>query len=98
MSDGERRVEFATRVEPAADETTGSMVIEVRDSGPGLPPLAVDRAFRRGFSTKEEGSAGRRGIGLALVSQSVERLGGTLTVDGPPGAVFTVRLPLQGRR
>jgi sensor histidine kinase regulating citrate/malate metabolism len=94
--DGDRRVGFAARVDAMADG--GGVVIEVSDSGPGLPPLAVDRAFRRGFSTKEEGSAGRRGIGLALVAQSVERLGGTLSVDGPPGARFTVRLPLGGPR
>jgi two-component system CitB family sensor kinase len=74
------------------------LVVEVRDSGPGLPPDIVDQVFRRGFSTKEEGEAGRRGIGLALVAQSVERLGGTLAVDGPPGAVFTVRLPVAGAR
>ena len=93
---GDRRVGFAARVEETSDG--GSVVIEVSDSGPGLPPLAVERAFRRGFSTKEEGRAGRRGIGLALVAQSVERLGGALSVDGPPGAVFTVRLPLGGPR
>lgn len=96
-AEGERRVGFAAHVEKDADGV-GSIVIEVSDSGPGLPPLAVDRVFRRGFSTKQEGSAGRRGIGLALVAQSVERLGGTLSVDGPPGAVFTVRLPLGSPR
>ena len=39
--------------------------------------------------------AGRRGIGLALVAQTVDRLGGTLSVSGPPGARFTVRLPAR---
>jgi sensor histidine kinase regulating citrate/malate metabolism len=70
-------------------------VLEVSDDGPGLPPGGVADAFRRGWSTKEQGSAGRRGIGLALVAQTVERLGGTLEVDGPPGATFTVRLPVR---
>jgi sensor histidine kinase regulating citrate/malate metabolism len=73
------------------------VVLVVEDSGPGLPPGAVDEAFRRGFTTKEEGSAGRRGIGLALVAQSVARLGGELEVSGPPGARFTVRLPWRER-
>ncbi|MGZ6804310.1 MAG: sensor histidine kinase, partial [Nocardioidaceae bacterium] len=85
---GERRVCLDSRVEG------GALVLSVADSGPGLPPDAVEAAFRRGFSTKEEGSAGRRGIGLALVAQSVKRLGGTLEVSDPPGARFTVRLPL----
>ena len=83
----ERHVRFDSRVEQAY------AVLEVSDDGPGLPPGAVEDAFRRGWSTKEQGSAGRRGIGLALVGQTVDRLGGTLEVSGPPGATFTVRLP-----
>jgi len=86
----ERHVRFDSRVEDAY------AVLEVSDDGPGLPPGAVDDAFRRGWSTKEQGSAGRRGIGLALVGQTVDRLGGTLEVSGPPGATFTVRLPAGG--
>ncbi|KRF25443.1 histidine kinase [Phycicoccus sp. Soil803] len=88
---GERRVEVSSRVEG------DHVVLSVVDSGPGLPPDAVDQAFRRGFSTKEQGSAGRRGIGLALVAQSVARLGGEMEVSGPPGARFTVRLPVESR-
>ncbi|MFM6849640.1 MAG: ATP-binding protein [Terrabacter sp.] len=84
----ERHVAFDSWVEDAY------AVLEVSDDGPGLPPAGVADAFRRGWSTKDQGSAGRRGIGLALVSQTVERLGGTLEVQGPPGATFTVRLPL----
>jgi two-component system CitB family sensor kinase len=88
---GERRVEVSSRIED------GHVVLSVADSGPGLPPDAVDEAFRRGFSTKAQGSAGRRGIGLALVAQSVARLDGLLEVSGPPGARFTVRLPLEAK-
>lgn len=88
---GERRVEVSSRVDG------DHVVLSVVDSGPGLPPDAVDQAFRRGFSTKEQGSAGRRGIGLALVAQSVARLGGQMEVSGPPGARFTVRLPVESR-
>jgi sensor histidine kinase regulating citrate/malate metabolism len=88
---GDRRVEVSARVEG------DHVILSVADSGPGLPPDAVDQAFRRGFSTKEQGSAGRRGIGLALVAQSVARLGGEMEVAGPPGARFTVRLPLEVR-
>ncbi|WP_141846768.1 sensor histidine kinase [Humibacillus xanthopallidus] len=102
-----RRVSFDAHVEERP--TTGQVpdgpaaagpspqryaVLDVSDTGPGLPPGAVEDAFRRGWSTKEAGGAGRRGIGLALVAQTVERLGGQLSVSGPPGARFTVRLPV----
>ena len=72
------------------------VVLTVADTGPGLPPESVAKAFERGVSSKDEGQEGRRGIGLALVAQSVSRLGGSLSVDGGPGAVFTVRLPVAG--
>ena len=90
-SAGERWVEIAARLDG------GCVVLSVADSGPGLPPDAVDAAFRRGYSTKADGGAGRRGIGLALVAQSVSRLGGSMEVSGPPGARFTVRLPVEER-
>jgi sensor histidine kinase regulating citrate/malate metabolism len=102
-----RRVAFDARVEEgttagsAAEDSTGAgstpqryAVLDVSDTGPGLPPGAVEDAFRRGWSTKDQGGAGRRGIGLALVAQTVDRLGGRLSVSGPPGARFTVRLPV----
>ena len=90
-------VEPPRRVTVDARLEGDTAVLEVGDNGPGLPPGAVEQAFRRGFSTKQEGSSGRRGIGLALVSQSVARLGGELEVTGPPGATFTVRLPRGAR-
>ncbi len=89
-----RRVGVDARVETDAADGRTYAALTVSDSGPGLPPGAVEDAFRRGWSTKSEGSAGRRGIGLALVAQSVDRLGGTLAVSGPPGATFVVRLPV----
>jgi sensor histidine kinase regulating citrate/malate metabolism len=74
-------------------ETTGSALeITVEDSGPGIDPAAVDDVFRHGFSTKAPGPFGR-GLGLALVRQAVQRLGGTMTITSPAGALFRVTLP-----
>lgn len=66
--------------------------ITVEDSGPGIDPDAVEYVFRHGFSTKEPGPFGR-GLGLALVRQAVRRLGGTMTITSPAGALFHVTLP-----
>jgi two-component system, CitB family, sensor kinase len=52
----------------------------------------VENILRHGYSTKPAGPGGR-GIGLALVRQAVQRLGGTLTINGRRGAKFEVFLP-----
>jgi sensor histidine kinase regulating citrate/malate metabolism len=79
-----RRVELRTGME---GET---FVLRVSDSGDGLDPADVERAFRRGWSTKPDDGQIGRGLGLALVAQAVRRHGGTIDVDR---SRFTVRIP-----
>ncbi|NYE93853.1 sensor histidine kinase regulating citrate/malate metabolism [Psychromicrobium silvestre] len=70
-------------------------LLKVSDNGPGIGLADTSVIFQRGFSTKEADETGR-GIGLALVRQSVQRLGGQLTVTSEEsGTVFSVRLPLR---
>jgi two-component system CitB family sensor kinase len=71
------------------------VVIEVRDDGPGIPPEALDRVFEAGWSTKTGTAAGRRGLGLALVSATAARLGGRVRAATDGGAVLTVELPAR---
>lgn len=76
--------------------TDGSgLVLRVADTGAGVDPAHAEAVFRRGWSTKPAGPAGR-GLGLALVRQAVGRHDGTLTVTEAAGggAEFEVRLPL----
>ncbi|MFB2557384.1 sensor histidine kinase [Herbiconiux liangxiaofengii] len=71
----------------------GWLRIRVSDSGPGPDPAATGRLFEYGVSTKTATDARTvtgRGIGLALVRQSVARLGGRVSVEG---SRFTVELP-----
>jgi two-component system CitB family sensor kinase len=76
------------------------ILIEVADTGPGLPASDVDDVFRDGYSTKTPHSGMRRGLGLALVQRIVRRAGGTIEVVPGGGAHFRVRLPAPtaGRR
>ncbi|WP_052668777.1 ATP-binding protein [Nitriliruptor alkaliphilus] len=69
--------------------------IRVADRGPGIDTTATEKVFRRGYSTKAP-LGEDRGLGLALVSQVVTRLGGQIDVRGDDGAVFTVRIPIAG--
>lgn len=81
------------RVELLVVEEAEGVRIEVSDNGPGVPPGERERIFTDGYSTKSATSDRQRGLGLALVSRLVGRLGGTVDVGGGPGARFTVHLP-----
>ncbi len=69
--------------------------IIVADSGPGMEPELFARARQRGYSTKAGGDAAGRGLGLALVTQVVERHHGTITAENTYGSVVTVTLAGQ---
>jgi len=72
----------------------GEVHISVTDTGPGVPPEAVDDIFEDGYSTKTPRGQMRRGIGLALIRRLVHRAGGSITVSPGPGARFEVRFPI----
>jgi signal transduction histidine kinase len=67
------------------------VVIDVRDTGPGLPTPAT-RVFEAFYTTKPYGM----GMGLPIVRTIVEAHGGSVHAANSPrgGAVFSVRLPL----
>ena len=70
-------------------------VIRVHDSGPGIDPQLAEEIFRDGFTTKVARNGNRRrGLGLALVHQEVQRRGGRIRVENVDGALFTVSIPL----
>src|SRR4030095_8701626 len=90
------------RVETARAAATGTIaareyvVLEVADTGSGIPAEIVERIFDPFFTTKEVGVG--TGLGLSLVHGIVTGLGGVIdvaTVVGK-GSVFTVYLPLAG--
>jgi signal transduction histidine kinase len=78
----------------------GEALVEVRDSGPGIPeadlPLVFDRFFR-GTNVGEARASGS-GLGLAIARSIVEMHGGSISVSSVAGegATFTVRLPREG--
>ncbi len=72
------------------------MVLQVRDTGQGIPPEHLAHIFDR-FSkvdASRTGSDAGSGLGLSIVKAIVERHGGTITVASTPGVetVFEIRL------
>ncbi|MET9548472.1 sensor histidine kinase [Streptomyces sp. NPDC006627] len=83
------------RVEVAVRTEGRSVVLRVRDTGPGVPAGQRETIFTEGWTTKEPPAHGKRGIGLALVRRLAERQGGSARAGEAPegGAEFTVVLP-----
>lgn len=69
----------------------GEWMVEVADSGEGIPDEELEHVFDFAYSTKEGG----HGLGLAMVHHTVvEEHGGRVTLDSKPGEGTVVRLYL----
>jgi C4-dicarboxylate-specific signal transduction histidine kinase len=68
--------------------------VEVRDTGPGIPPEVLPRVFDPFFTTKPPGEGS--GLGLSVSYGIVTELGGSLRAENAAdgGASFIIRLPL----
>jgi len=87
MPDG-GTLRISTRVED------GSFVVEVGDTGPGMPADVQARAFDAFFTTKDVGKG--TGLGLDISRRVVERHHGEIEIESEPGnTVLRVRLPLR---
>jgi signal transduction histidine kinase len=95
----------ATQAIPAGDAEANSIrvsvrpegpahvLVEIADSGPGIPKAVQQRLFTPFFTTKPEGTG--TGLGLSICQRIVTGLGGTISVDSVPGrgASFRIVLP-----
>ena len=89
---GAGTLRLTTRVEQ------DDVVIEVGDTGPGMPPEVAARAFEAFYTTKDVGKG--TGLGLDIAQRIVvERHGGTIAIESRPGeTVLRVRLPFQSHK
>jgi signal transduction histidine kinase len=92
-SQSDRRVEVLSSTE---HDRAGKAwaVVQIRDTGEGIPAADLQRIFIPFFTTKATG----HGVGLALAHRVITQHGGTLTASNAKGggAMFSLRLPLQG--
>ncbi|MDO6587713.1 HAMP domain-containing sensor histidine kinase [Salipiger sp. 1_MG-2023] len=77
----------------AAREEDDVWIIEVTDTGPGLPPKAREHLFKPFQGGARKGGSG---LGLAIVAELVRGHGGTLRLSstGESGSCFEIRLPM----
>lgn len=75
------------------------VMLEVEDTGTGIPPEEHERIFDRFYRAErfEDHLTSGTGIGLSIVKQIVDQMGGTIKLDSTPGqgSRFQIRLPLD---
>jgi signal transduction histidine kinase len=74
----------------------GVAVVEIEDTGPGIPDEDRERIFEAGFTTKPRGEG--TGWGLAICRRIVREHGGEIEAHSAPGrgATFRITLPIEG--
>jgi len=96
VDNAQRYSPFGAAVTIRCETRNGHAVIEVEDDGPGIPPeecsLVFERFYRRAASANIAGS----GLGLSIVREVVQGLGGTVSICTPPrgrGCLVRVKVP-----
>jgi two-component system, cell cycle sensor histidine kinase and response regulator CckA len=86
---GNNRIAVRTRTDGA------DVLVEISDTGKGIPPGDLDRVFEPFYSTKGVGKGS--GLGLAICHNLVVELGGEIRVESEVGrgTRFVVRLPVR---
>ena len=80
--------ELSIRITDQPD--SGTISIDISDTGPGIPAEILDRIFEPFFTTNQDGT----GLGLAITKQIVNVHSGLITVNSVPGGtVFRITLP-----
>jgi signal transduction histidine kinase len=93
-------IKFASRgeIRLSARQSGKQVQVDVSDEGIGIAPESIPHLFERFYRTEEavERGIGGTGLGLALVKETIEGLGGSVTVTSRPdeGTTFRVVLPI----
>ena len=91
----------ALRYTPAGGEVSviytqdeGHALIEVHDTGPGIPAEELAHIFERFYKSTDSGGMG---LGLAIAKHLVEAHGGTLTAESTPGQGTSMLISLPAK-
>ena len=99
LSNAFKFTERGGRVELAVERLDGSMQLDVRDSGAGIPPDELEHVFEKFYQADNQSRASQAGtgLGLAIAKQIVEAHHGTIHCDSTvgEGTTFTIVIPIS---
>jgi signal transduction histidine kinase len=91
-----RHCPAGTEISLALSAKDDAYVIEIADTGPGIPEPERDNVFRRLYRLERARSTAGSGLGLSLVAAIVELHGAKITLqDNAPGLLAKVKFPLS---
>lgn len=78
-------------------QANGFIVVQIRDTGPGISPEHITKVFDPFFTTKDQGEG--TGLGLNIVHRVVEQYGGNIKIESEPGegTTFMISFPINGK-
>lgn len=84
-------------IEIRASEDGRDVVIEVADTGPGIPQEEIEHVWEELYRGEQARGVPGSGLGLTLVRAIVDRHGGSVRLQSRPkqGTVFSLRLPIE---
>jgi signal transduction histidine kinase len=89
-------------VDLTLEPVDGGVLMEVHDTGAGIPPEQLPHVFEKFYQADNQRSAraSGSGLGLAIAKQIVEAHGGTISCESTPGVgtTFSITLPVQVTR
>jgi two-component system sensor histidine kinase KdpD len=87
-----------SEIEIAAHRDGASVVVEVRDRGPGVPPEMLDKIFEKFYRLPREREGSGAGLGLAICRGIVQAHGGRIWAANREGggAAFRFTIPIDG--
>lgn len=96
----ERRITIATHIAQATEQQRSGIIIEITDTGAGIPAELLPRIFDLFMTTKNPGSG--TGLGLAVCEEIVKEHGGKITISsqidkGTAVKIFLPTEPAAGR-
>jgi signal transduction histidine kinase len=89
MTDGGMLTVSVTYPAPATEKP--SLLIVVRDTGPGISEEDIPKIFEPFYTTREGGT----GLGLWMVREKLTDLGGSIQVENDNGAVMKIAIPID---
>jgi|GEM_PF-996383 len=85
------RVLIRTREESVPGGSALGALVEIEDTGCGIPPAQQEHLFEPFYTTRKEGT----GLGLAITQRIIHRLGGVIEVESKVGRGSCFRIRLQ---